>query len=233
MKTEMDYYKSYICAGISDSQTRWQIISATIISGIVPWLICIFMPGDSQVSLWLSAAVYTVPFALAAYIYSFTGAPGIFHLIKANIVKLVSVYITYDISIVILLDRIDADMSIILCSVIIPAVVFASAIALDLIIIDSGKYKRSNSLGISISGCFALGYMAAQYVDDDYNVDFSDMFGYKLLSAVCFFIVVAVSIKLTDVLKLYYIRRIERCGYNIEELILSDINKDRRKRFRK
>lgn len=233
MKAEIDCYKSYICSGISKSQTRWQIIIATIVSGIVPWLICIFMAEDNPVSFWLSIVVYTLPFVLAAYIYSFTENPSIYQLIKANIVKLVSVYITYNISIVLLLDRINANLSIILCSVIIPAVVFASAIALKLIIIDSGKYKRSNSLGISISGCFALGYIIAQYVNDDYNVDFGDMFGYKLLSAVCFFIVVAASIKLTDILKLHYIRRIERCGYNIEEMILRDIREDCRKRFKK
>ncbi len=233
MKAEIDCYKSYICSGISKSQTRWQIIIATIVSGIVPWLICIFVAEDNPMPSWLSIVVYTLPFVLAAYIYSFTDNPSIYQLIKANIIKFIGVYITYDISIILLLKRMKAELPIIICSVIIPAVVFAAGIALKLLMIYSGRYKRSGGLGISISGCFALGYIIAQYVNDDYNVDFGDMFGYKLLSAVCFFIVVAASIKLTDILKLHYIRRIELCGYNIEEMILRDIREDCRKRFKK
>ncbi len=230
MKREIEYYKSYICVGIKESATRWQLVISTAISGIIPWLVCAFMAEDSPAAVICSVVACTLPLIIAAYIYSFTGSPGIYHLVKADVLRAASVYITYDISIVLLLDKMKAKLSIIICSVIIPAVVFAAGIALKLLIIYSGRYKRSGSLGVSISGCFALGYIIAQYANSDYSFDFSDMFGYRLLSAVCFFIVIAMSIKITDVLKLCFIRRIERCGYNIEELIIRDIKNDGRKR---
>lgn len=232
MKPEIEYYKSYICSRIKEIGTRRQLVITTVLSGIVPWLICIFIAKDSQLAFWISIAVYTLPFITAAYIYSFTDSPKIYQLVKADVLRAASVYITYDISTVLLLDRINADLTIILCSVVIPAVVFASAIVLKLIFIDYGRYKRSGGLGVGISGCFALGYIVAQYANNDYDADFGDMSGYKLLAAGCFFAVLVMSIKITDALKLYYIHRIENNGISIEELILSDIRENDRKSFK-
>lgn len=230
MKPEIEYYKSYICSGIQDSGTRWQLVISTVISGIIPWLICIFMAEDSPAAVVSSIVVYTLPLITGAYIYSFTGSPNIYQLIKADVLRAASIYITYNISIVLLLDKMNVNLSVIICSVIIPVIVFAAGIALKLLMIYSGRYKRNSIMSISISGCFALGYIIAQYANSDYIADFDNMFGYKLLSAVCFFIVMVMSIKITDVLKLCYIRRIEKVGLSIEELIIRDINTDFRKK---
>lgn len=229
MNLEVDHYKSYICSGINENQTRWQLIISTIISSVIPWLICIFMIEDNRATFWFSIAVYTLPFIFATYIYSLTKSPKIYQLIEANILRAVSVYITYDISTVLLLNKTNADLSIILCSVIIPAIIFSSGVALMLIIIYSGRYRRIGNLGIRTASCFALGYIVAQYMNDDFDVDFNNLFGYKLLSAICFFIVVVMSIKIIDVLKLYFIRRMKFLGYDIDKLIIRDIEEENRK----